>query len=102
MCAPWCKIGGCFCTLDDDCDSHICYKWYCKAISFVPAWTLSVGISIIIVVTVLCCIYHIRMKKHYLIANVPVHYGVVSEGGKPVIHDQQQQQHNNVIQSRPI
>jgi len=79
MCTPWCKIGGCFCTLDDDCDSHICYKFYCKSISFVPAWTLTVGAFIIITITVLCCLYCTIFKRQYLIANQVPNYGVVSE-----------------------
>jgi len=79
QCEPRCKVGGCFCTRDNNCDSHICYKFYCKSISFVPAWTLAVSITIIIATFVLCVVYHMKCRRQYLVPGVPTTYGIITE-----------------------
>lgn len=77
QCVPRCKIGGCFCTRNNNCDSYICYKNYCKPISYVPAWTLCIGISIIIFVSVVIVVYRVKFSRKYLISNIPPTYAVV-------------------------
>jgi hypothetical protein len=78
-CQPSCKIGGCFCTENRQCDSHICYKFHCKSIGFSPAWTLTISAFIVIVTTLLCFVWHLKCRKQYLIANAIPSFGVYSD-----------------------
>lgn len=68
QCTPWCRIGGCFCQLDDDCDSGFCYNWYCRSVGYSAAWVLCVVCFIVIVCLTLWFIWKCKHVPHYTLA----------------------------------
>jgi len=80
QCQPSCRIGGCFCTENRQCDSHICYKFHCKSIGFSPAWTLTISAFIVLVIVALCCLWHRCIKREYVIAHAVPHLATAHIG----------------------
>ena len=85
-CQPVCRIDGCYCSENDQCDSWLCKDWHCKSSMFVPTWTLTIGLITLLIIVILCVLYRALCKKKYVLVNRFTGYGYVEDASiKPPI-----------------
>ena len=80
-CQPVCRIGGCYCTENDQCDSNRCNDFHCRDRMFLPKLTTCLLVLVFVVIVALCVVYRVLCKKRYVIINRYTGYGYVSDAG---------------------